>query len=209
VNSCLRGRTWRCSVAKAVRASGPAFPRVQVEDLDVIGGPRRRGRPLDLARGPDIEAPVAVASGGQGGVDDDVHRLRRPMKTSSAKSSTTRRAPRWASPNACSSCSEVATSAHRTREPRPRPLVARSARKDWRDSHGARCCGLWEKRVRLGHCDLRIALRGRKPSEVRSCCRSEDRPHIDALGHRLYSVRGNTHAPDRSGGSRPPRGIRR
>jgi len=35
--------------------------------------------------------------------------------------------------------------------------------------------------MRLEHCDLRNVLRGRKPSEVRSCCRSEDRPHIDAL----------------------------
>jgi hypothetical protein len=30
---------------------------------------------------------------------------------------------------------------------------------------------------------LRIALRGRNLSEVRSCCRSEDRPHVDALDH--------------------------
>jgi hypothetical protein len=48
--------------------------------------------------------------------------------------------------------------------------------------------------MRLGHWDLRNVLRGRKPSEVRSCCRSEDRPHIDALDHRLYSVREDAQA---------------
>ena len=47
-----------------------------------------------------------------------------------------------------------------------------------------------------GAWDLRIVLLGRKPAEVRSCCRSEDRPHIDALDHRLYSVRGDTQAFD-------------
>jgi hypothetical protein len=71
-------------------------------------------------------------------------------------------------------------------------LVPPRARKDWRPGRGVRGCGLWEKRVRLGHWDLRLVLRGRNLSEVRSCCRSEDRPHIDALGHRLYSVRGDT-----------------
>jgi hypothetical protein len=70
-------------------------------------------------------------------------------------------------------------------------------------SYEARCCAIWEKRVRLGHWDLRIALRGRNLSEVRSCCRSEDRPHSDALGHRLYSVRGDTQAAGGPGRSRP------
>jgi len=47
---------------------------------------------------------------------------------------------------------------------------ARVARKCRRPGYEARCCAIWEKRVRLGHWDLRIALRGRNLSEVRSCC---------------------------------------
>ena len=86
---------------------------------------------------------------------------------------------------------------------------ARVARKCRRPGYEARCCAIWEKRVRLGHWDLRIALRGRNLSEVRSCCRSEDRPHIDALGHRLYSVSGDEQPATDRAARVPACGVRR
>src|SRR6202035_5594054 len=46
----------------------------------------------------------------------------------------------------------------------------RVGRNRWRQGYEERWCRIWEKRVRLGHWDLRIALRGRSLSEVRSCC---------------------------------------